>query len=429
MTSNTSNRLTASLAIGLLIVLATVLGLLTHAPQTDFQERPSTFFTDDTGARALHLTLQKLLPAVEQWRRPLTLLPSPEATNAFTTLIVAGPTLSLAEGEVQRLLSWVNAGGQLVLLCEDGWRIRRPSGSRGASEAPTTNAPGSSEEPRPAEERDTLLKRMGLRVTGPHRGRREREKKVEMDRVVVQVRGVERGLAFAVATGFKWEGEGRPLVQAGGETVALEVPWGQGRLIALGDPGFVSNRAQRQSDNAVWLARLCAGWGQGSVWWDEYHHGFGQARGAADLSLSFLRTPWGWCVLQLLAAGACYALLYRRRMGRVQEPAPPRRRGAVSLIEARAGLFRAARARRLAADLMVQNLCTELGAPGGNPGEWLAFCRQQQARHTGGPLAARFQELARLYEELRQSRSPAEALLRQLGEVCGQIYQELTHER
>ena len=78
------------------------------------------------------------------------------------------------------------------------------------------------------------------------------------------------------------------------EALAVEIPVGQGRIVAIADPTMVSNGALRRSDNAVWLVTLAAGWGEGKILFDEYHHGFGEKRGTGELIRAFLVTPWGW---------------------------------------------------------------------------------------------------------------------------------------
>src|SRR6266705_3647114 len=92
MTSRTYNRLTATIATAIFLVLSIVLASFSTRESTDVvQRRPSTFFTDPTGARALLLVMKRLLPSVEQWRRPLNSLALPSHQSAPATLIVAGP--------------------------------------------------------------------------------------------------------------------------------------------------------------------------------------------------------------------------------------------------------------------------------------------------------------------------------------------------
>src|SRR5918996_4013106 len=91
MRAQAGNWLTATFVVGFLILLATILGSLAGQRSADpFLRRPSTFFTDPSGARALLLVMNQLLPSAEQWRCPLNLLESPTDQSAPSTLVVAG---------------------------------------------------------------------------------------------------------------------------------------------------------------------------------------------------------------------------------------------------------------------------------------------------------------------------------------------------
>ena len=430
------NRITAGVSIGLMIVLATALGMLKGGYRSDLARRPSTFFTDDSGARALLVVMQRLFPGSSQWRQPLFALPigsQAEQPGAAATLIVAGPAHPLGPNEATVLLQWVAAGGQLILCAEDGWKIA------GSAKAAGPKAAAKEDPARPAPE--TLLGRVHLNLirTPPAPAH-------EASVVTMQVlrRGGETSgpvppgekpeapgsdtlSVFLVDNGV-WQGQFTPLARVGTHDVAVEVRHGKGRIVAMGDPGFISNRSLGSGDNAVWLARLCAAWKKGPVWFDEYHHGFGQASGSGALAWRFLQTPWGWAFLQLLLAGGLYALLYRRRMGRIVEPPPVGAPEAADLVEARGSLFQAAHAQRLAADLLVRHLCCQMGSKGTHPEELLEFCRQQGRQTMSGPGQALFAELEPLYLEFVSGQANSERRLGRLGQVIGQIHHELGHE-
>jgi hypothetical protein len=163
------------------------------------------------------------------------------------------------------------------------------------------------------------------------------------------------------------------------------------------------------------------------VLFDEYHHGFGKTRGAGELTWALARTPWGWCALQLLLAGLLY-VLYRKRMGRVLELPVSGPRRVLDLIRARAGLFQAAAAQPLAADLIVQQLCFQMGGQQRRSEELLEFCRQQQRRHAAGTLADAFQKLEAAYRLCLFAKSRKDEALAELGRVAGHIQKELGYE-
>jgi len=165
------------------------------------------------------------------------------------------------------------------------------------------------------------------------------------------------GITLRQRQSFAGADNAEVIATVGGAPVAVALPVGQGRIVAVADPTMVSNGALRRSDNAVWLVSLAAGWGSGTALFDEYHHGFGEKRSAGALARAFLKTPWGWMILQLAGAGLLYIFLYRRRFGRISEPPLPARASPLELVQARGGFLEAAEARRLAAELIVQEGC------------------------------------------------------------------------
>ncbi len=346
MTPQQHNRLTAALATGLFVVLAALLASFSSRPASDaLQQRPSTFFTDPSGARALLLVMQKLLPSAGTWRRPLNLLPLPENRERAATLIVAGPGKALAAGEAEHLERWLDAGGQLLLLTADGWPLRR---ARGADEKEPDEDPPADDGGAIASA--TFLARYapGLRWSKAGQFRNAPGSGASLPAGDFTLR---RRRSFAAT------GDAEVIAAAGSAPVAIALPVGRGRIVAVADPAMVSNGALRRSDNAVWLVRLAAGWGSGAVLFDEYHHGFGEKRGAGALARAFLKTPWGWTILQLAGAGLLYIFAYRRRFGRIAEPPLPARASPLELVQARGGFFAAAEAQALAAELIVQEVC------------------------------------------------------------------------
>jgi hypothetical protein len=121
------NLRVAILAFAICVVLLVLVGLLSREGTTDAVfGRPSTFFTDPTGARGIYLVLGELWPEGEvgQWRRPLTLLG--EQAGEPSTLVVMGPSVRLGPRDADALDAWLEAGGQLVLAASAPWRIAGP---------------------------------------------------------------------------------------------------------------------------------------------------------------------------------------------------------------------------------------------------------------------------------------------------------------
>jgi hypothetical protein len=345
MTSQTHNRLTATLATAIFLIVSVLLAALSSRQSSDpLLRRPSTFFTDPSGARALFLVMQQLLPEAAQWRRPLNLLPMPETSEAPSTLIVAGPARPVSTDEAEHLERWLGAGGQLILLSANGWPFRLRA-SLNATERPGADAAE-------AEQVETLLSRYApsLRWTGAGK----------INTAPAAGSSVPaQDITLGWRRSFADTSTAKVVAAANNAAIAVEIPVGQGRILAIADPMMASNAALRRSDNAVWLVNLAAGWGNGRIVFDEYHHGFGHKRGTAELTGAFLMTPWGWCVLQFAAAGLLY-IAYRRRFGRIRELPAPDRSSPLELVDARAGVLQTAAAQGLAAELIVQHLCQNL---------------------------------------------------------------------
>lgn len=414
MTPQTTNRLTAAIAMGVFLILAVLLASFSSRQSSDaLLRRPSTFFTDPSGARALFLVMKQFLPATAQWRRPFQYLPKPGSADAASTLIAAGPARPLSGSEVDHLDRWLASGGQLILLTANGWPMRPRMSSNDAD---------SIETPAQNDAEPGAMPMLLSRYAGALHWTKE-EKLITGRAAGSSIPNGEITLAWR--RGFTHTGGAKVVASAGNTAVAVEIPVGQGRIIAVADPTMASNGALRRSDNAVWLVSLAAGWGNGKILFDEYHHGFGQKRGAWQLTRAFFATPWGWCVLQVVAAGLLYVFAYRRRFGRIRELPAPNRASPLELVKARAGVLQVAAAQGLAADLIVQHLSQNLGkAPsktldGGNLGEELQNLTGR--RGANAPTAALHALLAKVRAGERLSDPQFVALGRAAGEIVPNV--------
>jgi hypothetical protein len=399
MKPQTANYLTAAGAIGVFLVVSFLLAAVSSRPtKDDLLQRPSTFFTDATGARALLLITAKLLPSVEQWRRPLDLLPIVQNPDHAATLIVAGPTRPLGFGEANHLEHWLSAGGQLILLSDHGWPVRGRTRSHEIDPRPTNAAS------------ETFLSRYAF---------------LQWSEPTHRVTGLAAGpslpsgpLTLSWRRAFSRTEGARVIAAAGNLSLAVEISVGRGRIVAIADPSIATNSALRRSDNAVWLVDLAAGWGSGRIFFDEYHHGFGQKRSTGELSRAFMATPWGWAVLQLVAAGLLYIFGYRRRFGRIRETPPVVRASPLEAVEARAGIFRAAAAQDLAAEMIVHHLCHARGA--GRAKDLENSDLRLTLRNTLKNCAAAG-ALDALYTKLRNGRPLSDGEFVELGRRAGSV--------
>jgi hypothetical protein len=305
------NFWTAILGSGLCVILIGAISLLSVDSASDyFKSRPSTFFSDRTGTRALLLILQQVIPATSQWRRPFGDLPL-QTNAAGSTLVVMGPDEPLTESEAAILDKWIAAGGQMILAASKEWQIRKPfrSGERtnGKKEAEEFNSQG-------------YLARHGLQPA-------------------TDISGTDAA-AEAVTKNF-----------------------GAGRIVFIPDSYAFSNSTLRTTDNAVWMVSRATEWNDAetkSVFIDEYHHGFGERRAFLPLIGTFLGSPWGFMTMQLALAGLVFMLGTRRRFGRPVEELPIERTSPIEAIEALGGLFEAAEARVLSVRAIHQYLNLQL---------------------------------------------------------------------
>src|SRR5439155_4997740 len=122
MKIKTSNWWTAGVASAVCLVLIVAIAMLSAKPSSDVVlRRPSTFFTDPSGARAIYLVLQRVLPSVEQWRLPISELKPPSPQNV-ATLIAMGPN-PFGQDEANALDAWIVSGGQLILAANTDWSV------------------------------------------------------------------------------------------------------------------------------------------------------------------------------------------------------------------------------------------------------------------------------------------------------------------
>ena len=409
MTPQTQNRLTAVAATSIFLVLSLLLASFSSQQSSDYLlRRPSTFFTDPSGARALFLVMKQFLPETAQWRRPLYLLPLPNRPGAPSTLIVAGPARPISAREAGYLHGWLTNGGQLILLNDNGWPLGRRSTRDDAGSTNDTPAAKDDQDQPSA----TFLSRYapGLRWTKAERNRTGRAagSSLAAEQLTLQWR-----------RSYSATGDLKVIAAADKASLAVELPVGRGRIIAVADPAMASNGALRRSDNAVWLVDLAAAWGNGKTVFDEYHHGFGQKRSTLELTRAFFMTPWGWCVLQVAVVGMLYLFAYRRRFGRIREPPPSQRASPLELLDARAGVFQAATAQTLSAELIVQHLCQSLSRTQGKTVDSANLSHELASlAKTRGGAAATLQEV---FEKVQNGRRLSDREFIELGRGAGEI--------
>jgi hypothetical protein len=324
--------------VTLLVVLALVIALLAaisggSAKRNDADRRPSSYLTSPGGTKALHDALDEL--GVRTDRR----LSAFDAPARVGPLVLVAPTEGISPGELHALAEWVRKGGTLIYAA-------------GVFDA---------------ELRDTLGLRLvkfsgdTIRLWDAREERTATASAHEWTRGVATVEGF--GRAWSVTPALRRRGA-RPLLTSGGRPVAAVFPMGEGRVMAWSDPTPLTNARLRRSGAAVPFARAAADAAgpKGTVWFDEYHHGYRGGGSAIGGTWRFLRDrAWGHVVVQWLVVGAGLLLLFGRRFGEALQPPPARRRSPLEHVEALAGAYRQGGARRTARRLLLAGLARRMG--------------------------------------------------------------------
>lgn len=348
--AKSSSRTWAAVAGLAALALAVVYASLAPPPDSILREtKPSTFFSNDTGAKGGYLVLRELFgEQVRRWRHAPSLLNLLDGPDTVASLIVMGPSAPLTPKQAEALDAWMTDGGQLIVATSRPWPVREPSrpfqsrtGAESGTDAEEAEEPGSGEDEAPAgeaapdAESEDYLARHGFQI-------------------LTAENGVDDDAPLHVGEGRLREGGHTVLAAAGESALAGSLEVGEGRLVVVPDAlAFSNRRLRRHPRNMTFLVRLLEDAPlSGGIAIDEYYHGFAGGRPFTAVLGGFALSAWGLASLQLAAAGLLYLLGTRRRFGGVQEPPPPPVRDPLALVEARAGLLQAAEARRLAVELI-----------------------------------------------------------------------------
>ena len=314
------------------IVLLAALAGATADPDDRSDPRASTWVRSGEGTAALFWTLQDLGIAVRRRREPFL-----DADSLRGALAVLAPTDAPSEEEAGALAEHVRGGGTLLYA------------------------------PAPFETRSPLLDSLGLAArwlqgaagwTDEGRGARPRPHR--WTEGVGEVGGFQR-VFHDTSAALRAPGA-ETLLTVDGAPAAVTWRMGAGRVIVFADARPLRNARLRSGGAAVLFARAAADAARGdTVWFDEYHHGFG---GGEGMMTGMLRhgarvLPTGLWV-QLLVAAALLLWAAGRRFG-APLPPPLRRRSPLEHVEALAGAYRQAGAKRTARRLLLAGLARRLG--------------------------------------------------------------------
>jgi len=359
--------------LGLLVLALLVDTALLAAPAQEALPELSAYSSAPNGARALRLWLADL------GYRVAVLEDEPyDVPGDTAALLLLQPSTDFERAELDRLQSWVEDGGLLVLVVA-GRGPRR------------------------------LLERFGLDLE--FTGRRQRDAAVVQPLLLQPP--VERLRVEA------WEALGgsaasAPWATAGDRVYLASLPRGRGRVVVLAATYPLSNAGLADAGNAALALNLAAALPPGAaVAFDEYHHGLVR-RGARSLWSLLLDHYWGWAALYLVALAYLYLLLRGRRFGPPLVPDAAPRRTVGEYVASLAVLYRRAGQRGYAAETLAQQLKRDLAEGLGlNAGLEDAAFAEAVGRRRGVDPAPLARVLRRLREGARLSESDLLALVRQ----------------
>lgn len=332
MSRDRLDRVLIGLAVALLLIAT--LFAAPRGMQDNNDRRASTYHSISGGTRALYLLLEELEIPVERRHTPLTR----EPTGALALL---APTRPPTPEELEVLEEWL-AGGGILLYAAMPFD-------------PTLELLGL-----------TLITSRVERGAGADSTAGEARKQAAQPQILSSWPAIRH--SFADSSRVFIENDVVVLDrEVDGRARVLSWPVGEGRVVAWSDVGPLRNGALREDrEPAVLFAREAARAAEeaGVLSFDEFHHGY---RGEGDLAgatLDYLRNAGpGRMALQLGAAVLGYLLLMGWRFGSPVPLTPPSRRSPVEHLEALAGIYRQANARRLARRLLVAQLARRLGHP------------------------------------------------------------------
>ena len=337
--------------LALFVVMAGVSALVGGNREDDREERPnpSTYNAKATGSKGLYLWLQRLGFQVRRWERPLTHLP-----REAGVVLALGPRISLEEPELKALEAWVRAGGVLV-LADDTVGAPVPGLWAGAAAA----AFGLEAHPgeKPGAMRPTFPSPYAAGVE------------------VIEPTGWVR---FSRKLPEGWA----PLFVDRSGDVLLIRRLGGGRLIALADPGILSNARLDVAGHARLALNIVQAHAKGGlVLVDEFHHGYGH-EGGFFRYLKGTAVPW-----ILVQAGLVFLVILVGWGTRFGAPVPVAEGGRTSSLEyvgALGDLYRRAGTRRLAVEAMARSFRRKLTETlGTRPGEEAARLGAWASRRFG----------------------------------------------
>lgn len=262
-----------------------------------------------------------------------------------------------------------NGGDQTLLTARDAVRLRRwlASGTGHTAILLTSRLPSGQSGPKASsDDEDTFADALDLVVesASPATGRTE----FAPLQPTVDTQGMISLHSDANMRVSRSRPDGLALFGDGAGPLALEIPVGRGRLIAIADGGAFSNENFARSENAVFLANLLAHYGQpgGPVLFDEYHHGDAGDNPGGSM-WDALGQPLQLALTQLFLAALCLMVLLGGRFGPPALSVRDAARSSADYVASLASLYRRAEASGTALETLyrqfLRDVCGRLALP------------------------------------------------------------------
>jgi hypothetical protein len=276
----------------------------------------SSYRSTPYGTMAYYTLLERSGYTVTRFEKPFTQLSQDKAIG--TLVIIAPPVLSIPdEAELKALSSWVAEGNLLVIIDRFGF----------------VNINGAQSRMAPSREEFTTRP---LQPTLYSQGVDSIKLSPFASRVTVE----------SQATIYHY-GDDKGAVLANAEVGAGQVLW-------LTDPYLVANNGIVEADNVMLALNLFVNAPEGSIAFDEYHHGYGSA-GSQGVLAYFEGKPVKWMFWQMALISALLVYTYGRRFAR---PLPLRRESRTTNLEFVSSMANISRLAK-ASDLAMQNIYSD----------------------------------------------------------------------
>ncbi len=326
------------------------------------EETPNPSYTNDraSGTRGAFVWTQKLgyepVPWRQGWSRlsskedGILLVIDPDIKQPFVSLTRSsdggGEQTQLSATDAARLRRWLSSGHTAILLSS---RLASGSGGHGPV----------------SEDDQTFADALDLIVDSASPDTRRTE--FAPLQPVSDTSGMLSLHSESDSRIKRTQPDGLALFGDTAGPLALEIPVGKGRLVAVADGAVWTNSQLPRSENAVFLANLLAHYGTpgGRVLFDEYHHG--DASGANGTVWENLGRPLQLALIQLLLAALGLLVLLSVRFG---PPVPVVRdiaRSSADYVASLASLYRRAGAAQTALETLyrqfLRDICGRLALP------------------------------------------------------------------